>query len=740
MATYDLKSTAPNYKDIAVGDILNCSYSGVWKSITLPAGSYKLECWGAQGGSYNSTYAAGGLGGYSYGTLTLKKPTALFIYVGKQGSAYTTSTYTSQGGGGFNGGGGAGYYGGGGGGATDIRIASINLYSRIIVAGGGGGAYAYSSTYQAAGGAGGGTSGSAGSTYSSSYSAFAGGGGTQTAGGAAGTGSSTNYNGNAGSFGSGGSTGYKYNSTSYYSNGGGGGGWYGGGGAGNYSSTSRTRGAGGGGGSGYIYTESTKGSYPSRRWFDKDLYLTDAATSSGVRSGDGYATITVLSLAANKYIKTTTNGILPSGYTLLPYIETSLQGQYIDTGFYPTNNTRVIIDIETTPQSLEVQPIYGARNTVSTVTTGSNAFIMWKITHLAFRSCYNTTNKTISELPGGRVIIDQNKNYTTIHDTTIQHDSGTFNCTVPLLLFTVNNNGDATVETRYGSLRCYSCQIYENNVLQRNYVPAMRNSDSEIGLYDLKNNVFYTDARGVGFLSNTSSFIDNNTVFLLDGTSLTDATGKNTVTNTGVVVSTDDSCYGTSSLYFDGSSYLTINNTSIIPTTGDWTIDWWEKKTEYVSASASFSIKYSSDTSVQYGIMNGYTSTSANARMYISTTGTSWSYVGSGNTEYNKWVHRAVVRHGGKIMAFKNGALMDSIAVDDATALAIAQNMTIGMYMNSSGVLNCMKGYIDQFRISNCARWSARSTSPPTKEYGNPWCLIHKTYLKNTSNTWCEEV
>jgi prepilin-type N-terminal cleavage/methylation domain-containing protein len=50
----------------------------------LQSGYYKLEVWGAQGGSsvYNST---GGYGGYSVGTVKLKKGDRLFINVGGAG-------------------------------------------------------------------------------------------------------------------------------------------------------------------------------------------------------------------------------------------------------------------------------------------------------------------------------------------------------------------------------------------------------------------------------------------------------------------------------------------------------------------------------------------------------------------------------------------------------------------------------------------------------------------------------
>lgn len=278
-------------------------YSNTVQQVTLSAGTYKLECWGAQGGSYNESYAAGGKGGYSVGTITLTENTPVYIYTGGKGIAYTTSTYTSQGGGGFNGGGNAGYQGGGGGGASDIRIGSDSLYARVIVAGGGGGAYSYSSSYCASGGAGGGTNGISGNYYSSSYSSWVGGGASQTAGGTAGTGSSTNYNGTAGTFGVGGNTGYKYNSTSYYSSGAGGGGWYGGGAAGNYSSSSRTRACGGGGGSGYVYTASTAANYPSGRLLTSKYYLTDATIHAGNTSFKSPNGVTETGHAGNGYVR-----------------------------------------------------------------------------------------------------------------------------------------------------------------------------------------------------------------------------------------------------------------------------------------------------------------------------------------------------------------------------------------------------------------------------------------------------
>ena len=142
----------------------NYAYTGSVQSASLPPGSYKFQCWGAQGGSNaaNSTYGitakAGGKGGYSEGVLTITSASTVYIFVGGQGG--------SSGNGGWNGGGGgtgsSSYNSsntngvsrmGCGGGATDIALTTsdmsyssyrtnrsdASLLSRMIVAGGGGG-------------------------------------------------------------------------------------------------------------------------------------------------------------------------------------------------------------------------------------------------------------------------------------------------------------------------------------------------------------------------------------------------------------------------------------------------------------------------------------------------------------------------------------------------------------------------------------------------------------------------
>lgn len=158
---------------LPVGTVFNFGYTGDVQSVTLPRGRYKLQCWGAQGGSVTGTYAStGSKGGYSVGELTLTEETTLYIFVGGQGTSYTSSssqTSTTTLNGGWNGGGcgrRTSRYNSSntdgrsfprpGGGATDISTVtstlsyssgrttrdSASLLARCIVAGGGAGASA----------------------------------------------------------------------------------------------------------------------------------------------------------------------------------------------------------------------------------------------------------------------------------------------------------------------------------------------------------------------------------------------------------------------------------------------------------------------------------------------------------------------------------------------------------------------------------------------------------------------
>jgi hypothetical protein len=249
------------------------NYTGSIQTLTLAAGNWGIQCWGANGGSITSVGGGAiGIGGYSYGELNvLTSGTVINVFVGGVGNPATGNT-SSAGSGGWNGGGGGaavGRSGAGGGGATDVRLTNTTSISRIIVAGGGGGAAYYGSTLVSnsvsPGGNGGGPAGQNGAIIASSGLITAGGGGAgavgNTPGAAAVPTSSGSVNGGGGggtsanaSFGQPGNAGENGGaagspgSGSTGSAGGGGGGYAGGAGG----VQTNNAGVAGGGGSGYV--------------------------------------------------------------------------------------------------------------------------------------------------------------------------------------------------------------------------------------------------------------------------------------------------------------------------------------------------------------------------------------------------------------------------------------------------------------------------------------------------------
>lgn len=313
--TFVLKVNKPNVDEFGY-------YGDVQEFVAPYAGTYKLEVWGASGGTAGLFLPT--LGGYSVGTTHLNKGQSVYIYVGGQGSVCSIGYGNNRpyAAGGYNGGGACyasknGDYvrnSGAGGGATHIATVQgllntleNNKNDILIVAGGGGGSYQYykdtgilSNLITGGGGAsGGGYLGSTG-TYqekkkksflsgSSSPNKYGSKGGSQTAGGAGNV---------AGTFGQG--------ATSWN---GGGGGFYGGGASGNGGSGYNQSGAGGG--SGYIGNSKLTSEYG----ITKHMTCYNCATSSAAdtktnstsqlnmdatpkadqpKYGNGYAKITML--------------------------------------------------------------------------------------------------------------------------------------------------------------------------------------------------------------------------------------------------------------------------------------------------------------------------------------------------------------------------------------------------------------------------------------------------------------
>jgi hypothetical protein len=175
-----------------------------------------------------------------------------------------------------------------------------------------------------------------------------------------------------------------------------------------------------------------------------------------------------------------------------------------------------------------------------------------------------------------------------------------------------------------------------------------------------------------------------------------------TVTPVGnTQISTTQSKYGASG-YFDGTGdYLSIAaNAAINLSSSDFTIEFWIRpapKTNAVDAAFGYG---------NYSCMFYHNGT--NWTLEMSSTGFSNQLVISFAVTLNTWQHIAIVRYGTSIVVYKDG-VSSATGTFSGTVATSGRNLRIGDNGNSQNI----NGYIDDFRISQFARYVSTFT-PPT--------------------------
>ena len=168
---------------------------------------------------------------------------------------------------------------------------------------------------------------------------------------------------------------------------------------------------------------------------------------------------------------------LPSGYKRLEYIQ-STGTQYIDTGFKPNQNTRVLCEFLTKSSNTSLfgsQEAWGSKS----YSFGSNT--------ASFGANWTTS---LSFNDGVKHIVDFKNNSISVDDNVLLNYSGTFQINYDMYVL-ANNEKDTTVY--YSSAKLYSCKIYDNGTMIRDYIAA-KLSDGTVGLYDKLNGLLYINA------------------------------------------------------------------------------------------------------------------------------------------------------------------------------------------------------------------------------------------------------
>lgn len=195
--------------------------------------------------------------------------------------------------------------------------------------------------------------------------------------------------------------------------------------------------------------------------------------------------------------------LIPAAYQQVEYIE-STGTQWIDTGFFPTNNTRVEIDVrfevvdnaipsdgafgvydEGNAFSINFGSDSGTRNTlfcwVNKSIAGGGTYVNFDAEHLLpTRNVLTLSNERVSY---GLLSFELQKgNWTKLSKS--------------LRLFgRLMLSGEENPIKRRMTL--YQGKIYDDDILVRNFIPCYRKSDGAAGLYDTQGGVFYTN-QGTG--------------------------------------------------------------------------------------------------------------------------------------------------------------------------------------------------------------------------------------------------
>ena len=133
-------------------------------------------------------------------------------------------------------------------------------------------------------------------------------------------------------------------------------------------------------------------------------------------------------------------------------------------------------------------PVYGAATDHN-----SNAFEFWTLSGGFATYGSQDYKSNLGITTGKKHTVSQAKNVLTVDRTSYTFTKQTFTAPYSLLLFATHRSSGIKICASAASLKIYSCKIYNNGTLVRDFVPA-KNSSGTIGLYDIVNGAFYANA------------------------------------------------------------------------------------------------------------------------------------------------------------------------------------------------------------------------------------------------------
>lgn len=189
-------------------------------------------------------------------------------------------------------------------------------------------------------------------------------------------------------------------------------------------------------------------------------------------------------------------------------------------------------------------------------------------------------------------------------------------------------------------------------------------------------------------------------------TTTTDAKGHAVAITGAGALSTAQSKFGGSSYAPNSTGNLKITDSGDLATPGDFTVEFFSYLTAMPSTGFFAHRNTSGGTTTAILILSGNLMVAMDdSSTGISVTAASWIVTG-------QWQHIAVSKQGTSLRLFVNGTLVTTVTTTKSWG-----NVSIPFTIGSNGLGgNAIPGYIDEFRLSKVARYTA-SFTPPTAPF-----------------------
>ncbi len=192
---------------------------------------------------------------------------------------------------------------------------------------------------------------------------------------------------------------------------------------------------------------------------------------------------------------------LPSEYQEVEYIE-SKNSQYIDTGVKAAKNTRVVLDYQFTSVG-GGSALFGASdNVIGSPTSASYAYYIGGVNLSSDFGDNNIT--TTRSADTDRHTVDKDGGFLYIDNVLVaaQFVDYSFETSSTINIFGCSglHSGSLANGLFVCSAKVYSCKIYENDIIVRDFIPCYRKADGVCGLYDLEGEKFYSSGSMNNFL------------------------------------------------------------------------------------------------------------------------------------------------------------------------------------------------------------------------------------------------